>query len=217
MGWLYAGAGAALTLFAPALHAETKPWQPGERTTSSLGTEVEGGDARETDGVYGRFDGELTWSLALGADYVPRAPAFHGLVFASVRYFTIAGAYGTFREPFDDSGTRRISCGVDFRPLFLYRWSEDLESGPARLDLFVDSLSFTLGALWSTTPGGDRTLHGAEAGLGLGFPLLAQAAGPWIVGRGNLEAYAGNTDQASIWLGLEWEFLTPAPFSSGGD
>ena len=101
------------------------------------------------DGVYGRFDGDLDLGLALGAEFGSAghpAPALRG----SAHYFSSAGVYASGRiKAGDESAPSLFGLGVELRPLFLPRWAKGYETGPALLDLTLDSLSLSLGAFWA--------------------------------------------------------------------
>ncbi|HEX6764174.1 MAG TPA: hypothetical protein VF103_01825, partial [Polyangiaceae bacterium] len=107
----------------------------------------------------------------------------------SVHWFFIAGGYVSYA---DGLGTeldpsRRLGLGVDLRPLFLPRWTQDWERGPAFWDLTLDSLSLGLGASFDQTNGesfGKR--HAFEASLGFGVPLAGRGPGPWLEARASL-------------------------------
>src|SRR3954462_7673962 len=93
------------------------------------------------DGVYDRFDGDLDLGLGLGAELGSAgrvAPALR----ASAHYFSIAGVYFSGRiKTGEGSAPSLFGAGVDLRPLFVPRWAKGYETGPALLDLTLDSLS----------------------------------------------------------------------------
>src|SRR5690606_23415513 len=116
-------------------------------------------------------------------------------------YLITAGAFAQYNESFGiDSQpiARSVVGGIELRPLFLGRWAEDLVHGPPHFDLWLDSISLTLGVynLWrhgphcAPPPGGPPppTCHGygMEASLGMELPLLPQANAPFISLRGGL-------------------------------
>lgn len=138
-----------------------------------------------SDGVYGRFDGDLALAAALGVELEDAEP--RGALRASAHYLWTAGAYLRYADAFGSAGPRParvLSLGVDLRPLFLPRFALDYSQGPALLDLTLDSLSLTgggyLGQFAGDSFGAER---GFEAGIGLGMPLLGQAKGPWLEAR----------------------------------
>jgi hypothetical protein len=163
-----------------------------------------------SDGVYGRLDGSLTLALAAGAeleDGEPRA----ALRFAG-HYLWTAGAYARYSDGFgavDVRPARAASVGLDLKPLFLPRFALDWEQGPALLDLTLDSLSLSAGAYFATPQAGDfGDERGFEAGLGLGVPLMAQAAGLWLETRAE-RRFADRGENAWLFsLSLAWHALT---------
>ncbi len=183
----------------------------------------------QSDGVYGRFDGDLDFGLGVGA----RIDAAHAqfAMRATVHYFSMAGIYASYADGFEaDQGPRHLtSVGLDLRPAFVPRWSLGLEVGPQWLDLMVDSISLSLGAYWAgpaeaTAPvpaGAPRKfgdLRGLETGLGMGVPLLGEAAGPWFDARGTL-SFADHargtqpTASAALMLSLSWHALWTSPLA----
>src|SRR5690606_8087976 len=98
----------------------------------------------QTDGVYGRFDGDLNLFGGLGGEL--ESGSGRALVQLSAHYYWTAGVYATYRAALGDGQARLLadrigSLGVDLRPLFIVRWSFDWQTGPAVLDLFLDSIS----------------------------------------------------------------------------
>ncbi len=163
------------------------------------------------DGVYDRFDGDLDLGLALGAEFGSAgtpAPIVRG----SAHYYAIAGLYAGGRvKAGDDSAPSLFDLGIDVRPLFVPRWAEGYETGPAFFDLTLDSLSLSLGGFWSAKSDRREAASGFEASFGFGLPLLASAAGPWLEARGVLRyPDAGPRDEAVI-VALAWHgfVLTP--------
>jgi hypothetical protein len=187
----------AIAAFAPAYAAAEPPYGAG--STSSVKNEIGAGRRHGTgDGTYGRLDGDLDLGFGLGA----LVDVDHGdpgaLARVSAHWFFMAGAYVSYA---DGLGTeldpeRRLGLGVDLRPLFLPRWTRDLERGPAILDLTLDSLSLGLGASIDQPSGRDFGARRAfELSLGFGVPLMGSAPGPWLEARGAL-AWA-NTGERS--------------------
>jgi hypothetical protein len=168
--------GSAALLLGPAARAEDGSDRKAPRVHAPL---------PGSDGVYGRFDGSLALALSAGAELEagePRA-AFK----LSTHYLWTAGVYARYSDAFDGADERpaRVaSFGVDLRPLFLPRFARDWEHGPALVDLALDSVSLNAGAYFAEprrgTFGDER---GFETGAGLGLPLRALAAGPWLEAR----------------------------------
>jgi hypothetical protein len=168
------------------------------------------------DGVYGRFDGDLDLGLALGAEFGSAghpAPALRG----SAHYFSSAGVYASGRiKAGDESAPSLFGLGVELRPLFLPRWAKGYETGPALLDLTLDSLSLSLGAFWAQRAAqASESTHGFDAQLGFGIPLLATASGPWLEARGALRYPDGARREEALILALSWHGFVTTPFSSG--
>jgi len=168
------------------------------------------------DGVYGRFDGDLDLGLALGAELGSAGQAAPALR-ATAHYFSIAGVYANGRiKAGDESAPSLFGVGVDLRPLFVPRWAKGLETGCALFDLTLDSLSLSLGAFWAK-PGAQEAAsqRGFDAQLGLGVPLLATAAGPWLEARGALRYPDGASREEAVLLLLSWHGFVTTPFSRG--
>jgi len=168
------------------------------------------------DGVYDRFDGDLDLGLSLGAELGSAgqvAPALR----ATAHYFSIAGVYASGRiKAGDESAPSLFGMGIDLRPLFVPRWAKGYETGPAFLDLTLDSLSFSLGAFWA-----QRARHapepsrGFDAQLGFGIPLFASAAGPWLEARGALRFPDAAPREEAVIVALSWHGFMTTPFSDG--
>ena len=168
------------------------------------------------DGVYGRFDGDLDLGLALGAEFGSAGHAAPALR-ASAHYFSIAGVYASGRiKAGDESAPSLFGLGVELRPLFMPRWAKGFETGPALLDLTLDSLCLSLGAFWAQRAAhATEANHGLDAELGFGIPLLATAAGPWLEARGALRYPDGARREEALILALSWHGFVTTPFSSG--
>lgn len=194
-------------------------WEPGHRSTASLEGEVsrdpDGGSA---DGVYGRFDGDLALAAGAGAEFEGTAGRL--LLGATVHYYWMAGVYGTYRDALDSSpgglSARRVgSFGVDVRPLFIPRWSYGWQSGPATLDLLLDSISLSAGAYFASVPDGEQaSRRGFEVGLGAGLPLMGQASGPWLSARYAWRYPEAGDATGSVWLLLSWHVFVDTPLAS---
>lgn len=132
-----------------------------------------------TDGAYGRFRGDTEWSVAAGVEAASAGPRFG--VHLAAHYFWMVGVYlesMTALGPREDRSL--LGGGVSFRPLFLPRFALDLEQGPARLDLFLDSLSLCMGPYSGTGKRGHFQRPGLATFLRAGFPLQTRAQGFWI-------------------------------------
>jgi len=183
---------AALSL-APgsALAAESPShrWDPGHPTTSRLPNEIDANHATSVgDGVYGRFDGLFDVGLEVGASFDSSATS--GAAVASLHYMFMAGVYVGYADAFggdDARSLRTLSFGVDLRPAFIPRWSNNLQVGNSLTDLVIDSISLGAGGYFRTPRGrsfGD--VRGLELSLGVGVPLTGTVDGPWFGARGAL-------------------------------
>ncbi len=166
-------------------------WRPGNETTSRVRGEAEPGSHVSVDGVYGRFDGDLDLGFGLGAVWLSAAPLPAARI--SLHYFSTAGIAVGYADAMSDQRdiTRSFWAGVDVRPAFLPRWARGAQTGPALVDLTIDSISLGLGAYLNAGDGGSR---GLDASLGFGVPLLAAASGPWIEARGALRVADAGLD-----------------------
>lgn len=166
-----------------------------------------------SDGVYGRFDGEIS--------LVPTV----GLAWAQAGWFTQFGVAAYYLNTvgvvfhYADGSWSPISRRADFnvstlslacRPLFLIRWSNDWERGPSLLDLTLDSLTLSVGSFWSRQQSTDNQHYGLETELSLGFPLIARAHGPWLTWSvaNRLPIVTNGTSSIDLVYGarLEWDF-----------
>jgi hypothetical protein len=171
------------------------------------------GGGRAGDGVYGRFNGRFDLGLAAGAEFGDGGAAFAAR--ATAHYFYMAGIYAGYADGFGNDAlatSRRLSFGVDLRPTFLPRWSNDMQQGPSFLDLTIDSISLGMGVYFSSPQGGHLgDVRGYELSLGFGIPLSATMQGPWLGTRGLLrwDDPAGPESKmaeaiASVTLGYQW-------------
>lgn len=166
-----------------------------------------------SDGVYGRFDGELSLVPSVG---VQRAEAGGFMQFGlSAFYLSTVGV--TFRtaegslSPWSPRANFNVSTlSLAIRPLFLLRWSRDLEKGPSFLDLTIDSLTLSLGGYWAAQRNDDSQRRGFESELSLGFPILGKAHGPWVTlsvaNRLPRVTHANRSVDIIYGLRLEWSF-----------
>jgi hypothetical protein len=154
------------------------------------------GDARAAeeadDGAYGRFDGDVALELGAGAAFASGGPVLD--VETGAFYLYTAGAYFRYTDALGRESPdvrRALAAGLQLRPLFLARYAKNMESGPARLDLLVDSIAFQVGAFWDerrAREGGEGLASepGLEFGVGLDLPILGRASGPFVGLRGIL-------------------------------
>ncbi|AKT40182.1 hypothetical protein [Chondromyces crocatus] len=149
------------------------------------------------DGAYGRLEGDLSLRGGIGAAFAQGGPSLsaHG---AAV-FLETAGVYVHYTDAVGQDApvvTRSFAAGVHLQPLFLARYVSDLERGPARLDLFLDSLALGVGAFWDarraafTVPQDVARAAagrpGLEVALSMSFPLFSEVSGPHVGIRGAL-------------------------------
>lgn len=138
--------------------------------------------AEESDGAYGRLDGDLLFTGAAGAGLELGGPQI--MTGVALSYLSTAGLYARYADALGQSDARfarSVAAGLELRPLFLGRYALDLEQGPAHLDLFLDSLSFCVGAVWADDARtGFGATPGLEVALGLSFPILPEGSGPFL-------------------------------------
>jgi hypothetical protein len=141
-----------------------------------------------SDGLYGRFDGDLELRVHAGAAFAAGGPALSASVAAL--YLSSAGIYAHYTDALGSDAplvTRSVSGGVHLQPFFLARYAFDAERGPAFLDLLVDSLALELGAFWSAPRQSPWDEHpGLEVALDIALPFLPRATGPFLGVRGAL-------------------------------
>ncbi len=145
------------------------------------------------DGAYGRLGGDLALSIELGV-----AESFPGESLAvrpSVQYLCSMGVYAQYQDSFDRGGqpvARSLVGGIELRPLFLARFFQDQERGPAIVDLLIDSAHLALGVYAADRLSADAQTRpsgwdsGLELGAGFELPLLPRIDGPFVGFRGAL-------------------------------
>jgi hypothetical protein len=167
-----------------------------------------------TDGVYGRFEGDLDFGLGAGAE--ASEGDWRGALRFTLHYFSTAGIYFSYRDAFDSNAEvpRAFSVGVDMRPAFIPRWSKNMQQGPGFLDLTLDSISLGLGAFWQEARGRSFAAErGFETSLGFGVPLIGRATGPWIETRGQLAFLGTDSARAEFFVLLSAHVLVLSPLA----
>jgi hypothetical protein len=184
--------------------------------------------AADGDGAYGRLDGDLELRLGGGAAIGRGGPSME--IGAGALYLGTAGLYGLYTDSFGGVGagaTRTVAAGVRLQPLFLGRYASNLEQGPARLDLLLDTLGFEIGAWWgwggvpaASLPG----TAGLELGVGVALPILRRATGPFLTVRGALRVQpagtgtpAGGDESGLLSVTLAWHQVVAAHLADAGD
>jgi hypothetical protein len=189
----------------------------GRETTSKVRGELEADHIRESnDGVYGRFDGDLDLGLGAGARFDASGERFSLGTRLSAHYFSLAGIYLEYADALGQSETdaRSLGFGVDLRPLFVPRWSQDMQGGSAFGNLTLDSISLGLGAYYAEPEGqsfGDE--RGFSASLGIAFPLALYATGPWLELRGGLDFPDRGDTRGTVLALLSFHCLAVTPLS----
>lgn len=186
--------------------------------------------AGDSDGLYGRFDGDLELRVAVGAALAGGGAALAAQVTAL--YLGTAGVYAHYTDALGAGGprtTRSLATGLHFSPVFLARYASNVEHGPARADLLLDSLAFEIGPFWAEPRGAAwAKTPGLEIALGLAFPILGRATGPFVGVRGALRWRAGDFAAgmgggdplergALLSLTLGWHHVVPSHLVDAGD
>ncbi len=182
------------------------------------------------DPTYGRVQGDLTLVAGLGATVAEGGSRAEGEL--RVRYLETVGLFGAYEDgPLVGSSSepRRVLVGgLEVRPLFLYRWLQGDETQRAWLDLAIDSLGLELGAV-AMQPAGMTFASrlGLQAGLGVEFPLLPDATGPWLGVHGGMRwseaelstgTISGDGDRSAyVSLTLAWHQVVVAHVVDVGD
>jgi hypothetical protein len=138
--------------------------------------------ARGADGLYGRFDGDLELRAEAGAAFADGGPSLAAGVAAL--YLSTVGVYAHYTDALGSGAplvSRSIATGLHVAPFFLARLATDAEHGPAHLDLFVDSFALEIGTFWDQPRGGGwASRPGLELAVGVAFPILGRATGPYV-------------------------------------
>jgi len=195
-----------------------------------LGLLPAAGDARaQEDGVYGRLDGDVLLVGEAGCAVADGGPSL--LAGARALYLSTAGAYARYIEGFDRASLatdRSIAVGIEMRPLFLARFAQDWERGPAHLDLLLDSFAIDVGGfMWSPPGGALRTIPGLEVAAGFEVPFLPEATGPRLGAMGALRVSHGDTGApggehldaraSAVFITLSWHQIQDAGIVDAGD
>lgn len=183
----------------------------------------------EADGVYGRLDGDLDLRVGAGATITPSGTGVSA--FVSTLYLSSAGLYAHYTDALGVEGSpvdRSIAAGLVIEPLFLGRFATNLERGPARVDLLLDSFALGLGAFWEQPRGSAFMAEpGMEFSVGLGVPLFTRATGPVIGVRGALrlrprvlsgaDPFELAPQGALLSVTLAWRHVLPVHLVDAGD
>jgi len=171
-------------------------------------------DGANGDGVYGRFNGDMSARVLAGIEWAEDADPLRPSGELQVFLYQTGGAYVSYREGLGTDPIGRIaSAGLIFSPLFLYRFSRAQFFGSAYPDLILDSLSLHAGAhLTFENSTSEATDVGFEWGAQLGVPILPRADGPWLRAKVNWRSQNGDTGEEAAFetsaiLLLGWEFF----------
>lgn len=190
----------------------------GRRTSSAVRSVDPDANHHQGDGAYGRFDGDLELGLGVGPNLAFTGDDIGVAVRGSAFWYSTVGLELVYTETLSKTPEleRRLGAGIVLRPLFLIRWSQALETGPAVLDLALDSLSLGLGSSFGTPAGRDfasRTKF--ETSLGFGAPLAGTAAGPWLEFRAGMGLPRPKEAETSAMLLFAWHFVCVTPIVGG--
>jgi hypothetical protein len=157
----------------------------GPVTTAAVRSVNPEGDRASGDGAYGRFDGDLDLGFGAGMSAGFGSGDLGVGLRTTAHWYSTVGLFVGYSESIRKRHVeRRGGAGIELEPLFLLRWSEALERGPALLDLTLDSLSLGVGYFLLEPVGrGFGSRRGLELSMGLGLPLLGTAGGPWLEAR----------------------------------
>lgn len=137
----------------------------------------------DSDGVYGRLDGEIALSPSVGLEhYRGEIQAAIGLQATYLSTVGVLFHHADSRLLIAGRSDRRDMTAIELavNPLFLTRWSQALEVGPSLLDLAIDSFRVGLGVCWDYDHNSRDWQRGTLFSSGLGVPLYARASGPWL-------------------------------------
>ena len=161
------------------------------------------------DGVYARFT--APWALRVAPLYEYQLQGkIHRVGFeGSLSYLQSVGGYLRSRLAVGEQNLNYsplFSGGLELQPLFLIRWSNGKERGPAFRDLLLDSIGLRGGvALQLHETSRQSATAAAEVALGFGVPLMGTAEGAWL--RSNFTLLAGQRIRTLFGIQLEWQLF----------
>lgn len=201
---LCGGMVAVACLCAPANARAETAFGPTRGTVERIESPEPGGP--DGNGVYGRFNGDLSLQIGGGVEGDFARPSLRPLLTGDVMVYQTVGVFGSFRQSTSSSDPweRVLSAGLVVSPLFLVRWPRAWETGASTWDLTVDSLALFGGlSLPQPQDGGLFDSPRAELGLQLGVPLLGRANGLFL--RSRAQATSGPEWVPAAWLWLSWQ------------
>ena len=209
--------GLLLALETPDARAEAPDHAFGTITTSDVRSVNPEGDRASGDGVYGRFDGDLDLGFGAGMSAGFGSGDLALGLRATAHWYSTLGAFVAYSETLGTGRVeRRGGAGFELEPLFLLRWSEALERGPAVLDLALDSVSVGVGYFLLEPLGRGFGRHrGVELSVGFGLPLFGTSGGPWLEARGGYFLPKSERELTGL-LFLSWHFHVNTPLVQHG-
>lgn len=166
------------------------------------------------DGVYGRFDGDLSYSLGLALEASLANASYRLGPTFGLRYFQTLGVRAAWLLSPEEAApiSQNLLVGLVIEPLFLLRFATDQATGQAFWDLMIDSVGLSTDLVLLTPHGGDFGAQTAfDIGLGGGLPLLARANGPWLRFKGK-GRFGPAEPEALGELILEWQGFVQTPW-----
>jgi hypothetical protein len=152
--------------------------------------------AEEGDGLYGRLDGDLDLRIEAGSAFARGGPALAAGVTAL--YLQTAGLYAHYTDALGAEGPavmRSLAVGALVTPLFLARYSKDLEHSGPYPDMLLDAVGLEVGAFWDAPRGGRLgPIPGIEIAAVASIPLFPRASGLFLGLRGALRFRADAMD-----------------------
>ncbi len=164
-------------------------------------------DVTDSDGVYGRLDGDIVLAPNLGVQtYRADTDAALGIRTMYVLTLGLSLQHADSQFQIGKRSNNRSITSLEMRlcPLFLVRWSQATELGPPLLDLTLDSLALGIGAFWDYDRNQGYLRRGTSLSAGLSLPLFAKASGPWLDATMALRLAEGPaySAQANVMYGL---------------
>jgi hypothetical protein len=132
------------------------------------------------DGVYERFDADLTLQFDVGVGILRSGESSPSLV-AELRARVVDAAGLVVAFDAAPAGEDHLFVGLEIRPLWPALFLMNLSSGHERWDLLLESIGIEIGA--GLTPLGDGLGVGLSWGVGVELPLILPetfAQGVWL-------------------------------------
>ncbi len=152
-----------------------------------------------TDGVYGRFDGDLALGAHLGAELGADEAGAKPHLRVSASYYQSLGLVLALTPRRGERAPTTLGAALEVTPLFLPRWVLDLEQGPPLIDLIVDSVAVS--GLVQVDAGAQGVAPRFALGGGLGVPLQQDAQGFWLLMRAHAPVAGQGAATLTLTLG----------------